>query len=78
MVISFIHTVCILHIGKYAPQQVMILPLDLTSGEDVLRKAVQEAESFFDGAGVDYMIHNAAYERPVMRYKFNGFHVLFF
>ncbi|KAL8122431.1 hypothetical protein AgCh_018960 [Apium graveolens] len=51
-------------VGKYAPQQVMILPLDLTSGEDVLRKAVQEAESFFDGTGVNYMIHNAAYERP--------------
>ncbi|XP_017216941.1 uncharacterized protein LOC108194493 isoform X2 [Daucus carota subsp. sativus] len=50
--------------GKYAPQQVMVLPLDLASGEDALKEAVQEAESFFDGAGVDYMIHNAAYERP--------------
>ncbi|KAK1364651.1 hypothetical protein POM88_040212 [Heracleum sosnowskyi] len=49
---------------KYAPHQVMILPLDLTSGEDVLRKAVREAESFFDGDGVDYMFHNAAYEHP--------------
>lgn len=43
----------------------MILPLDLTSGEDVLREAVEKAESFFNHAGVDYMIHNAAYERPV-------------
>lgn len=43
----------------------MVLPLDLASGEDALKEAVQEAESFFDGAGVDYMIHNAAYERPV-------------
>ncbi|KAA8533397.1 hypothetical protein F0562_031168 [Nyssa sinensis] len=50
--------------GKHAPHEVMILPLDLTSGEDSLREAVQKAESFFSGAGVDYMIHNAAYERP--------------
>lgn len=51
--------------GKYAPQEVMILPLDLTSGEDILKEAVEKAESFFDHAGVDCMIHNAAYERPV-------------
>ncbi|KAL3523296.1 hypothetical protein ACH5RR_016130 [Cinchona calisaya] len=51
-------------VGKHAPDKVMILPLDLTSGEDKLREAVQKAESFFDGAGVDYMIHNAAFERP--------------
>ncbi|KAF8402368.1 hypothetical protein HHK36_013323 [Tetracentron sinense] len=51
-------------IGKHAPDGVKILPLDLTSGEDSLRIAVQKAESFFPGAGVDYLIHNAAYERP--------------
>ncbi|XP_010258508.1 PREDICTED: dehydrogenase/reductase SDR family member 7 isoform X1 [Nelumbo nucifera] len=51
-------------IGKHAPDGVMVLPLDLTSGEDSLSEAVQKAESFFSGAGVDYMIHNAAYERP--------------
>ncbi|KAK4370940.1 hypothetical protein RND71_010415 [Anisodus tanguticus] len=50
--------------GKYAPRDVMILPLDLTSGEETLRVAVEKAESFFGAAGVDYMIHNAAYERP--------------
>ncbi|TYG37048.1 hypothetical protein ES288_D13G111000v1 [Gossypium darwinii] len=50
--------------GKYAPEQVKILPLDLTSGEATLKEAVDKAESFFPGAGVDYMIHNAAYERP--------------
>ncbi|KAJ9169246.1 hypothetical protein P3X46_017457 [Hevea brasiliensis] len=50
--------------GKYAPDEVKILPLDLASGEDSLREAVEKAESFFSGAGVDYMIHNAAYERP--------------
>lgn len=51
--------------GKHAPAEVKILPLDLASGEDSLRVAVEKAESFFPGAGVDYMIHNAAYERPV-------------
>lgn len=51
--------------GKHAPEGVKILPLDLTSGEDSLREAVQKAESFFPDTGVDYMIHNAAFERPV-------------
>ncbi|CAH9072958.1 unnamed protein product [Cuscuta epithymum] len=50
--------------GKHAPNKVEVLPLDLTASEDVLRKAVEKAESFFDGSGVDYMFHNAAYERP--------------
>lgn len=42
-----------------------ILPLDLASGENKLKEAVELAESFFPGSGVDYMIHNAAFERPV-------------
>uniref|UniRef100_A0A2P2LHQ8 Dehydrogenase/reductase SDR family member 7 n=1 Tax=Rhizophora mucronata TaxID=61149 RepID=A0A2P2LHQ8_RHIMU len=50
--------------GKYAPNEVKVLPLDLASGEDSLRDAVNKAESFFPDAGVDYMIHNAAFERP--------------
>ncbi|KAL4322390.1 hypothetical protein AHAS_Ahas14G0205700 [Arachis hypogaea] len=50
--------------GKHAPGEVKILPLDLASGEGSLRKAVEKAESFFPGSGVDYMIHNAAFERP--------------
>ncbi|XP_058756121.1 uncharacterized protein LOC131629352 [Vicia villosa] len=50
--------------GKHAPDGVKILPLDLTSGEDSLRKVVDVAESLFPDSGVDYMIHNAAYERP--------------
>ncbi|GFZ11340.1 NAD(P)-binding Rossmann-fold superfamily protein [Actinidia rufa] len=50
--------------GKHAPDEVIVLPLDLMSGEDSLREAVQKAESCFAGNGVDYMIHNAAYERP--------------
>lgn len=51
--------------GKHAPEGVKVLPLDLTSGENSLREAVQKAESFFPDSGVDYMIHNAAFERLV-------------
>ncbi|KAL0551756.1 hypothetical protein IC582_010845 [Cucumis melo] len=50
--------------GKFAPNEVKILPLDLASGENKLKEAVELAESFFPGSGVDYMIHNAAFERP--------------
>ncbi|EPS67122.1 hypothetical protein M569_07656, partial [Genlisea aurea] len=50
--------------GKYAPAEVMILPLDLALGEEHLAEAVQKAESFFGGAGVDIIFHNAAHERP--------------
>ncbi|KAK7243208.1 hypothetical protein RIF29_37998 [Crotalaria pallida] len=50
--------------GKHAPYDVKILPLDLASGEGSLRMAVEKAESFFPGSGVDYMIHNAALDRP--------------
>ncbi|KAJ4958903.1 hypothetical protein NE237_026014 [Protea cynaroides] len=51
-------------VGKNALDGVKILPLDLASGEESLKEAVQKVESFFSGAGVDYMVHNAAYERP--------------
>ncbi|KAL9233520.1 hypothetical protein vseg_008506 [Gypsophila vaccaria] len=50
--------------GKYSPSEVKILPLDLAAGEESLRDAVEKAESFFPDCGVDYMIHNAAFERP--------------
>ncbi|KAJ0681591.1 putative oxidoreductase [Helianthus annuus] len=43
---------------------VEILPLDLSSGEDAIKDVVEKAVSLFGGAGVDYMIHNAAFERP--------------
>jgi len=52
-------------LGNHAPDDVKILPLDLASGEASLREAVEKAESFFPDSGVHYMIHNAAYERPV-------------
>lgn len=50
-------------VGKHVPGGVHILPLDLACDEELLSAAVKKAESFFSG-GVDYMIHNAAYERP--------------
>ncbi|KAI3705989.1 hypothetical protein L1987_76241 [Smallanthus sonchifolius] len=43
---------------------VEILPLDLSSGEDAIGAVVEKAVSLFGGAGVDYVIHNAAFERP--------------
>lgn len=56
---------CMFGKGKYSPGRVEVLPLDLSSGEESLKEAVQKAESLFSGAGVDYMVHNAAFERPV-------------
>lgn len=49
--------------GKHA-QDVKILPVDLGSGEANLREAVERAESLFPGFGIDFMVHNAAFERP--------------
>lgn len=54
-----------LNLGKHGPEGVEILPLDLSSGEDAIREVVEKAVTLFGGAGVDYMIHNAAFERPV-------------
>ncbi|KAH9300879.1 hypothetical protein KI387_012462, partial [Taxus chinensis] len=50
--------------GKNTSNGVMILPLDLAAGVHAIEEAVQRAESFFNGSGVDYMVHNAAHERP--------------
>ncbi|KAF2559380.1 hypothetical protein F2Q68_00018390 [Brassica cretica] len=49
---------------EYAPEDVKVLPLDLASGEEGLKGVVEQAVSLFPGAGVDYLVHNAAYERP--------------
>ncbi|KMZ63003.1 Dehydrogenase/reductase SDR family member [Zostera marina] len=51
-------------VSKHTSVLVEILPLDLENGEDLLKQTVQKAESFFSSAGVDYMVHNAAYDRP--------------
>lgn len=51
--------------GKNPDSRVEVLPMDLSAGEESLKEVVHVAESFFSNAGVDYMIHNAAFERPV-------------
>jgi len=51
--------------GKNTDSRVEVLPMDLSAGEKSLKQVVHEAESLFSNAGVDYMIHNAAFERPV-------------
>lgn len=58
-------------IGSHPSVGVEVLPLDLGSDEDLVRKAVEKAESFFGGAGVHYMVHNAALERPVGDFPFS-------
>jgi dehydrogenase/reductase SDR family protein 7 len=45
--------------------------MDLSSDEESLKEVVHAAESLFSSAGVDYMIHNAAFERPVNIIKHN-------
>ncbi|CAL9120806.1 Dehydrogenase reductase SDR family member [Musa troglodytarum] len=51
-------------ITKYPASGVEVLPMDLASGEESLKESVYKAESLFSSAGVDYMVHNAAFERP--------------
>jgi dehydrogenase/reductase SDR family protein 7 len=51
--------------GKNPDTRVEVLPMDLSAGEESLKQVVHVAESLFSNAGVDYMIHNAAFERPV-------------
>lgn len=51
--------------GRNPDNRVEVLPMDLSAGEDSLKEVVHAAESLFSNAGVDYMIHNAAFERPV-------------
>ncbi len=45
-------------------KDVSILTLDLSDTSQIPR-AVELAQKAFDGAGIDYLIHNAAYARPV-------------
>ncbi|KAL6875686.1 hypothetical protein ACP4OV_013199 [Aristida adscensionis] len=51
-------------VSRHPDVRVEVLPMDLSSGEESLKEVVHEAESLFSNAGVDYMIHNAAFERP--------------
>ncbi|KQJ88700.1 dehydrogenase/reductase SDR family member 7 [Brachypodium distachyon] len=49
---------------KHPESRVEVLPMDLSSDEESLKEVVHAAESLFSSAGIDYMIHNAAFERP--------------
>ncbi|CAL4984754.1 unnamed protein product [Urochloa decumbens] len=51
-------------LSKNPDSRVEVLPMDLSAGEDSLKQVVHVAESIFSNGGVDYMIHNAAFERP--------------
>ena len=41
----------------------MVLPFDISSPTKELEKVVSNAEDAF--GGIDYIVHNAAYARPV-------------
>ncbi|CAL4981359.1 unnamed protein product [Urochloa decumbens] len=51
-------------LSKNPDSRVEVLPMDLSAGEDSLKQVVHVAESIFSNGGIDYMIHNAAFERP--------------
>lgn len=51
--------------GKHPDSKIEVLPMDLSSDEESLKEVVHSAESLFSSAGIDYMMHNAAFERPV-------------
>lgn len=49
--------------GPNAPDGVVILPFDVSSPTEELEKVVSKADGAF--GGIDYIVHNAAYARPV-------------
>ncbi|KAF8701579.1 hypothetical protein HU200_033501 [Digitaria exilis] len=51
-------------LSKNPDSRIEVLPMDLSAGEESLKQVVHAAESLFSNAGIDYMIHNAAFERP--------------
>jgi len=50
--------------GQYAPEDVVVLPGDISVGVEQLKALVQEAEAAFGGAGIDIVVQNAACPRP--------------
>ncbi|EMS65866.1 Dehydrogenase/reductase SDR family member 7 [Triticum urartu] len=50
--------------SKHPDSKIEVLPMDLSSDEESLKEVVHSAESLFSSAGIDYMMHNAAFERP--------------
>ena len=49
--------------GPNAADGVVVLPFDISSPTKELEKVVSNAEGAF--GGIDYIVHNAAYARPV-------------
>ena len=49
--------------GPNAADGVMVLPFDISLPTKELEKVVSSAEGVF--GGIDYIVHNAAYARPV-------------
>ncbi|KAG0589904.1 hypothetical protein M758_1G054200 [Ceratodon purpureus] len=49
--------------GRYALDNVVILPGDISAGVDQLKELVRKAEAAFEGAGIDIVVHNAASPR---------------
>lgn len=45
--------------GKHAPQEVVVLPLDITAPFEDLQAAASEADAAFRSRGVDVLVHNA-------------------
>ena len=49
--------------GRYAPENVVVLPGDISAGVEQLKALVQKAEAAFE-AGIDIVVQNAACPRP--------------
>lgn len=46
-----------------------MLPLDVTASEEKLQKAAAQADSAFDGRGIDILVHNAGLFREFQNLK---------
>ncbi|KAL2654225.1 hypothetical protein R1flu_022353 [Riccia fluitans] len=55
--------------GSNAPDSIVLIPLDITAGEEVISEAVEKAEAAFGGNGIDIMVHNASAPRPQVAYS---------
>lgn len=45
--------------GCRVPDNVLVLPFDLMDSTEKLQAAAKAADEAFDGAGIDFLIHNA-------------------
>lgn len=50
-----------------SPDNVLVLPFDLCGDYAELEKAAAAADAAFDGAGVDYLVHNAGAQTSAAR-----------